>query len=419
MVVGAGAAGTTAAIFASRAGAAVTLVERTAEGGKKILVSGGGRCNILPAVLDPSRFVTDSSPNSLRKILGSWPLRDQRAWFERDLGIPLVEEPGTTRGGAKLFPRSQRARDVRDALLGAARSAGARVWLGTDVTGIEAPARDGEPWNVCTSAGIVPADAVVLATGGLSLPATGSDGRGLAFVRSLGVAVHEPYAALTPVHAPWGRSAGETAADGPYAALAGITLPDARVRAEDAAAGRRAESTGGFLFTHDGYSGPAVLDVSHVFVRAGHPDAARLVVSWTGADSETWTEILAARGGGMASRLRERLPSRLADAILAAAGVPRDRTPGTLRREERLRLLRELTEATLAWSGHAGYRKAEVTGGGVALSEVDARTLECRCRRGLHLCGEILDAFGPIGGHNFAWAWATGRAAGLGAAGAR
>ena len=113
VVIGAGAAGTAAAIFAASAGAETLLVERTADGGRKILISGGGRCNILPSRVDESRFVTDSSPNILRRLVRSWPLPEQVAFFEGEVGIPLVEEAET----AKLFPASHRARDVRDGLL--------------------------------------------------------------------------------------------------------------------------------------------------------------------------------------------------------------------------------------------------------------------------------------------------------------
>src|SRR5882762_10220932 len=113
VVIGAGAAGTMAAIFAAESGAETVLLERTRDGGRKILISGGGRCNVLPARMDEARFVTDSSPNTLRKIVRSWPLAEQVAFFERELGIPLVEEAESV----KLFPASHRARDVRDGLL--------------------------------------------------------------------------------------------------------------------------------------------------------------------------------------------------------------------------------------------------------------------------------------------------------------
>jgi predicted flavoprotein YhiN len=109
------------------------------------------------------------------------------------------------------------------------------------------------------------------------------------------------------------------------------------------------------------------------------------------------------------------VPQRLAERLLAESGVPPDRRASELRRGERVALVENLTAFRLPWTGDEGYRKAEVTGGGVALDEVDPRTLESRRHPGLFLCGEMLDAFGPIGGHNFAWAWATGHAAGLGA----
>jgi predicted flavoprotein YhiN len=115
--------------------------------------------------------------------------------------------------------------------------------------------------------------------------------------------------------------------------------------------------------------------------------------------------------------LRQQLPNRLADWLVADAGLPLDRTLATLTRAERLALIARLCRYPLPWTGDEGYKKAEVTGGGVALDEVDPRTLESRRHPRLFLCGELLDAFGPIGGHNFAWAWATGRRAGLGSAG--
>ena len=122
-VIGAGAAGTMAAIFAAESGAEVLLLERTRDGGRKILISGGGRCNVLPSRVDESRFVTESSPNTLRKIVRGWPLADQVRFFEQELGIPLVEEPES----AKLFPASHRARDVRDSLLSYAARRGVEI----------------------------------------------------------------------------------------------------------------------------------------------------------------------------------------------------------------------------------------------------------------------------------------------------
>jgi predicted Rossmann fold flavoprotein len=399
-VIGAGAAGSMAAIFAASAGAETLLLERTRDGGRKILISGGGRCNILPARVDETRFVTDSSPRTLRNIIRSWPLAEQVAFFERELGLRLIEEAAT----GKLFPASNRARDVRDGLLALAARCGVRFVPDTTVTGF-APASSG--WRVERD-GTPPleVDALVVATGGLSVPNTGSDGRGLTVLGALGHAVHPTYAALTPV-----------VADPPvFGALAGVSLP-VTLTARD---GRRgATSSGGFLFTHRGYSGPAALDVSHVAVRsrAEGDRSARLQVRWTALDDAGWEAALRPEGTRtVAGVLRRELPERLADALAEWAAVPPSRALAQLRREERRRLIDVLVRGELPWTGDEGYRKAEVTGGGVALGEIDPRTMESRRHPGLYICGEVLDAFGPIGGYNFLWAWATGRAAGLGAA---
>jgi predicted Rossmann fold flavoprotein len=389
-----------AAIFSASAGAETLLLETTRDGGRKILISGGGRCNILPARVDERRFVTDSSPNTLRKILRSWPLPEQVAFFERELNLRLVEEEAT----AKLFPVSNRARDVRDGLLALAARRGVRFMPGTTVMDI-APTSKG--WRV-ESDGAPPlsVDAVVVASGGLSVPATGSDGRGLALLGKLGHTIHPTYPALTPV----------VAEPPPFGALAGISLPVTLTARDD---GSSATATGGFLFTHRGYSGPAVLDVSHILVRSrisGEPKA-RLIVRWTMLDEAGWEAALKPEGTGtVAGLLRRELPERLAEAIAGMAGVPASRTLAQLRREERLRLIGALVRGELRWTADEGYKKAEVTGGGVSLAEIDPGTLESRRHPGLFICGEVLDAFGPIGGYNFLWAWATGRAAGSAAA---
>ena len=402
LVIGAGAAGLTAAIFAARKGARVLVLESSRRGGKKIVVSGGGRCNVLPSRVDPARYVTDSSPRTLRRMLLSWPLAEQRAFFEDDLGVPLALEEET----GKLFPVSNRATDVRDALVGAALSAGARFEFETTVTDLARVAGSG--WRVTASGGrAFAAPRVVLATGGLSVPKTGSDGFGLRVARGLGHAMHPTYPALAPL----------LAEGAPHKPLAGLA-----VRAEvHAPAGKRGvRTTGGFLFTHRGYSGPAVLDVSHLTALAaagGHPQPVR--VSWDGREASAWDADLRASGPGLVvSDLRQRLPARLADALLAEADVPASRVRAELRKDERKRLVRALTEYDLPWTGDEGYKKAEVTGGGVALGEVDPTTMESRRAGGLYLCGEVLDAFGPIGGYNFMWAWSTGRAAGTASASA-
>jgi predicted Rossmann fold flavoprotein len=404
VVVGAGAAGLVAAIFARAAGREVLLLERTTDGGRKILISGGGRCNILPSSLQPERFVTASPPHVMRGMLRSWPLHAQRAFFEHEVRIPLALEEAT----GKIFPASNRARDVRDGLMALARERGVEVLTQTAVTGLSSikagTDESGAAWHITSSRGDFEASAVILATGGLSVPLTGSDGTGLAIARKLGHEIHPTYPALTPL----------TGSTPLMASLSGISL-DVRIRAKWE--GRTIESHGGFLFTHWGYSGPSVLDVSHVAVRShGQRPAAVLRVQWTERDADTWTRELAATQGLIVNLVARYLPERLAEVLCLEAGLPPDRRGPELRRHERTALVDALTSYELPWKGDEGYKKAEVTGGGVALTDVNPRTLESVRHPGLFMCGEMLDAFGPIGGYNFAWAWATGRAAGLGAA---
>jgi predicted Rossmann fold flavoprotein len=398
-VVGAGAAGLMAAISAASSGARVTLLERTKDGGRKILISGGGRCNVLPSVLAPERFVADSPPHLLRGMLRAWPLHQQRAFFEDDLQIPLAleEESG------KLFPRSNKAKDVRDALVAFARSKGVEIQFDTTVTDFNAAAAG---FVLTTSNGDLQVDRVIAATGGLSVPATGSDGTGLDIARRLGHRMIGTYPALTPL----------LAKEGVHASLSGVSL-DVRLRAK--LGSKTTETFGGFLFTHRGYSGPAVLDISHVTTRPSPEALANggpaIVAKWSSLGAADWEQQLEARSASVLTILAHAIPGRLAEHLMSECGIPADRRTSSLKRSERLALIDALTGYPLPWSGNEGYKKAEVTGGGVALDEVDPKTLESKRVSGLYLCGEMLDAFGPIGGHNFAWAWATGRAAGLAA----
>ena len=401
VVVGAGAAGIVAAGFAARAGARVQLVERTKDGGRKILISGGGRCNILPSEVDPARYVTGSSPHILKQLLRSWPLEGQRSFFEEELGIPLKLEAES----GKLFPVSDRARDVRDGLLDWARKQGAEITFGVTVIGIRpqagAATHDSRPmtrWIITTDLGEMGAEKVILATGGLSVPNTGSDGTGLKILELLGHTIHPTYPALTPL----------TLTPHRYASLAGISLP---VTIRDGDGKHAFRTSGGFLVTHRGWSGPAALNVSHL-ARTG----AVLFVSWGTLTRADWERELTGGSRLVANVLKAHLPERLAEVLLAESGVPADRTVAQLRKEERRSLLSALCAWPLPYTGDEGYKKAEVTGGGVALGEIVPQTMESRIHPGLFICGEALDVFGPIGGYNFHWAWATGRQAGMGAA---
>jgi predicted Rossmann fold flavoprotein len=399
VIIGAGAAGLMAAIHAARGGHRVDVIEATSDGGRKILISGGGRCNVLPSELDHRRYVTASSSNSLRKILLAWPLGQQRAFFESEIGLPLVLEPES----GKLFPVANKSRAVRDALVNHARQIGVRFRTNTRVVSI-APAEGS--WRVDAFGGEqIICQRLVITTGGLSVPQTGSDGFGFKHLAQLGHTIHPTYPALTPlVSEPAGM-----------ADLAGVSLP---VKLTAVSETEVRNATGGFLFTHRGYSGPALLDVSHIAVRgrlAGNPPA-RLEVAWLAATASEWTERLAPAAKSVGTVIRSHLPSRLADRLMLESAVETSTPLAQLTREQRLRLIKILTAFELPWSSDEGYKKAEVTGGGLALGEVNPQTMESRLHRGLFIAGEVLDAFGPIGGYNFVWAWVTGRLAGLGAA---
>lgn len=396
IVVGAGAAGITAATFAARAGCRTLLLETRPQPGAKIRVSGGGRCNVLPSVASPDDFWTGGSRPAMRNVLASWPLKDVHDYFSRDLGVPLkVEATG------KVFPRSDSSREVVGALLAAARAAGVQLQTGSRIARI---ARSENGFELEGEGGsVLRAARLVLATGGKSLPKTGSDGAGYGFVRRLGHTVRETYPALVPLTAP----------PGAWSELSGVSAPvELRVVREGRVLDRLA---GDFLFTHRGYSGPVVLDASRWFTA---PEAAgvALRVRW-GAPDEPWESVLQAGGKRqVATEVRARLPRRLADRLVAGAGVAPETPLAQLRREQRAALLEQLRDCPLPVQGSEGYRTAEVTAGGVPLEEVHGKTLESRRTPGLHLAGEILDVTGRLGGYNFLWAWASGRMAGLGAA---
>ncbi|HBY93600.1 MAG TPA: aminoacetone oxidase family FAD-binding enzyme, partial [Chloroflexi bacterium] len=288
IVVGAGAAGLAAALFAATVGHSVLLLESMPAPGKKILISGGGRCNVLPSHAGPGRFVTDSSRNSLKNILSTWPLAAVRRWFEHELGVPLALEAET----GKLFPASNRARDVLDALLRATTQRGVTLRTEAPLAGLQPPPTPGAAWRLVLAHGeILHTRRVVLATGGLSVPQTGSTGTGLRLAAELGHRLIPPYPALTPL-----------TSDGRHSALAGISFP---VHLTAPLPTGAFTTHGGFLFTHRGYSGPALLDISHLAARSlasgGPPQP--ILVQWTGLTAAAWQKALQRGGRTLVSTL--------------------------------------------------------------------------------------------------------------------
>jgi hypothetical protein len=396
-VVGAGAAGLLAALFAAKAGARVRLLETRPKPGAKIRVSGGGRCNVLPSSVSSDDFATSGTRRTIRNLFGRWPLPDVRRFFEDELGVPLKTEPT-----GKVFPVSDRSKDVVDALLGACGRAGVELVAGARVADIRTPVPGRASFELATVCGeTFAAASVVLATGGLSLPLTGSDGFGLRWLERAGHRIAPTHPALVPLVTP-----------SPWAELAGVALP---VRATVVRDGRVADDRrGDFLFTHRGFSGPVVLDVSGHFT-SPTTNRAELRVGW--GDVDDWDATLRAGGAGtVGGVVRNALPRRLADRLLALAGVDPSTSRSELARTERAWLVEILARTVLPVSGSEGYRTAEVTAGGVILDDVVGKTLESRIVPRLFLCGELLDATGRLGGYNFYWAWVSGRVAGEAAA---
>ena len=403
-IVGAGAAGLMAAIQAGRSapGKRILLLDGARSLGAKILVAGGGRCNVTHYEVSADDFA-GSSRNSIAKVLRELPVPATGDFF-RGLGVELKREPT-----GKLFPATDQARTVLEALLRATREAGVKLLYPRRVTAIR---RAGAGFVLAGEWGEVTARRVILAAGGQALPKSGSDGSGYALARALGnTTTATIFPALVPLIVPddhWLRT------------VQGIAVP-ARIEVRAGTGKRLAAFRGDLLCTHFGLSGPVVLDASRHYLAARQTDRqARFVVAFLpDATAEGLTGELANLARRSLGRwLAEKLPDRLADALLASAGLDPAANALRLKKEERQALLRALLEHEIPITGDRGFVHAEATAGGIPLDQVRLETMESRRCPGLHLCGEILDVDGRIGGFNFQWAWASGTVAGRGAAAA-
>jgi predicted Rossmann fold flavoprotein len=403
VVVGAGAAGLLAAVRAADAGRRVLLLEKNARPGVKILMSGGTRCNLTHATDERGIVAAYGPPGRfLHSALAALGVRETIALFEAEGVATKVEETG------KVFPVSNKAADVLAALLRRLHRSGAT--LATEEPVGEVIAR--EPgFALTTPHRVVSGRRVILTTGGRSYPGSGTTGDGYAWSTSFGHTIVPPRPALVPI----------TVAATWIAGLRGVTTPDVAVRVCE---GNRtlASARGSMLFAHFGLSGPVVLDVSRAV--SGHPSPTTLTleidllpaVKEPQLDEALRVETAAEGRKLLAAVLSSRLPRRLAEAVLPQAGLAPDRKAAALSKPERQRLVGAVKRLSLAVTGTLGFGRAEVTAGGVALDEVDSRTLQSKKKSGLFLAGEILDLDGPIGGYNFQAAWSTGWLAGQSAA---
>ena len=398
-VIGAGAAGLMAALRAAELGQRVLLLEKNRRPGVKILMSGGTRCNITHAT-DNRGIVEAYGPPGrfLHSALAAFSVQDTIDFFESEGVLTKVEETG------KIFPVSNKAADVLDALLRRLDRSGATLALGEPVLDIS---RGESVFTLMTPSRAISARRVILTTGGQSYPGSGTTGDGYRFVAKFGHTIVPPRPALVPitVFAPW---VGE---------LRGLTIPDVKVRVLDrqqALAGRR----GSLLFAHFGLSGPVILDVSRVVSKHPMPATLFLELDFLPDDKEASvdeflrSESLASGKKQLAGVLSDRLPRRLCEALLTVAEMPPDRKAAGLSKPERAHLARALKRLMLMVTGTLGFGRAEVTAGGVSLDEVDSRSMRSKIVLDLFVAGEILDLDGPIGGYNFQAAWSTGWLAG-------
>lgn len=398
VIVGAGAAGLMAAVWAGRTDPRRTIValDGARKLGAKILVAGGGRCNVTHHRVTPEDYAGSSRP-AIRNVLRRFDVPRTTAFF-RELGVELKrEETG------KLFPTTDDARTVLDALLGAAADASVRIGHPYRV---EAVRRHDGGFRLHGPWGRLDAAHLILATGGQALPRSGSDGHGYTLARALGHQVTPHiFPALVPLTLP---------PDHFLCGLSGLAAP-ATLQVRAATGKRLVAFTDATLCTHFGLSGPAVLDVSRYYLDAARETpGTTLVVNWL-PDETPETLDAALQQPAVATPLaylRGRLPERLARALCEAAGVD-PATPGhQLTRDARRRLVHAVTALPLPVTGNRGFKHAEVTAGGVPLEEVHLKTMASRVCPGLHLCGELCDVDGRIGGFNFQWAWASGYVAG-------
>jgi predicted Rossmann fold flavoprotein len=399
VVIGAGAAGLMAAIHAAERGRRTLLLEKNRRAGVKILMSGGTRCNITHDC--DNRGIVNAYGQSgtfLHSPLAAFSVADTVAFFEAEGVATKVEETG------KVFPVSNKAIDVLDALLRRLNRSGATLSLEEPVTDIRK--RD-STFEIDTNRRTISCSRAIVTTGGQSYPGSGTRGDGYAWAARFGHTIVRPRPALVPlkVDASW------------IADLRGITLGDVGVKVLENNKSLLA-ARGGFLFAHFGLSGPAPLDVSRAVSRHPNPWSLVLELDFLPGKSESEvdeflrTESLASGKKQLAVVLGELLPRRLCDAIIQLVGQPIDRRAAGLSKVDRQALVASIKQLRLPITGTLGFEKAEVTSGGVSLDEVDSRTMESKKSPGLYLAGEILDLDGPIGGYNFQAAWSTGWLAG-------
>lgn len=402
IVVGGGAAGCMAALAGAAEGASVTILERNEKIGRKLYITGKGRCNLTNAA-DVARCMANIPHNArfLTSALTRFAPADAMAFFE-DLGVPLKVERGE-----RVFPVSDRAADVIDALREALKRAGVPV-IQDRVQALEL--RDGAVTAVkCESGRRYACKAVVLATGGVSYPATGSTGDGYALARQCGHTIEAPTGSLVPLEA---EGCGE---------MQGLSLRNVTLRVRNGKGKTVYEEQGELLFTHFGLSGPLVLSASAHLRDYGHDSYTAYIDLKPALDRETLDKRLVRElTEGANKDLRHVLetlePKGLISTVLDQAGLDGSLKGNAVTKPQRRALLDTLKALSFPITGPRPVEEAIVTAGGVKVSEVLPKDMSSKYVKGLYFAGELLDVDAYTGGFNLQIAWCTGRAAGQGAA---
>ncbi len=397
IVIGAGAAGLMAAIHAAERGRRVLLLEKGKKPGVKILMSGGTRCNITHDC-DNRGIIAAFGANGkfLHSALAALGPRETVEFFEKEGVATKIEDTG------KVFPVSNRAVDVLDALLRRLHRSGASLVLNEPVRELLLHPDGG--FRVFTPSRTLLAKKVLITTGGRSYPGCGTTGDGYAFAAAFGHTILPQQPALVPltVRPTW---VGE---------LRGVTLADVNLKVLAADGKALSSRRGSMLFAHFGLTGPAPLDVSRAVSLHPEPTSLTLEVDFLPNEPyESFDEFVrvetAAHGKQLlAGVLSTKIPRRLADQLVVLCGLSADRTAAALSKPDRRKLVDAVKRSRLPLKGTLGFEKAEVTAGGVCLSEVDSRTMQSKKQPGLYFAGEVLDLDGWIGGYNFQSAWSTG-----------
>ncbi len=400
-VVGGGAAGMMAAITAAENGAQVTLLERNDRLGKKLYITGKGRCNVTNDCAPEDFFPNvPRNPRFLYSAIYAFPPREVMAWFEAR-GCALKTERGN-----RVFPQSDKSASVIDALRAELRRLGVRV---LQERALDIVTQDGAVCGIETDGGFHKTERVILATGGCSYPQTGSTGDGYRMLEKLGHTIVPPVGSLVPLV--------EKGYD--CKQMQGLALKNVALRLVNQKGKTVFEEFGELLFTHFGLSGPVVLSAS---AHMNEKDAYTVLLDLKPALDEQKLDLRLLRdfekfqNRDFENALVELLPRSMIPVIVRRSGIPAEEKVHSITREQRRALLELMKRFPVEISCKAPVEEAIVTSGGVKVSEIEPGTMQSKRVHGLYAAGELLDVDAYTGGFNLQIAWATGRAAGLAAA---